>query len=195
MFYAFAASSFLFLSGSTVVRNDVWRDDPSLYQDILKHAPSSSLILSNLATHYIRKGDWKSAKECLKKLAMLNTSDYFYLSTLVLWNMVKGNTEKAISRLMPDKITNGVKQGFSAPDAAWFKGESFHYVADRLIKRNANLYDYLDKNSVRQLVIEHLEGKKNRRLLVWSLLGVEEFLRQFATRGEVLPSLEAINAA
>jgi len=35
---------------------------------------------------------------------------------------------KTLSRYMPESIYSGIKQGFSAPDSAWFKGESMEYV-------------------------------------------------------------------
>jgi asparagine synthase (glutamine-hydrolysing) len=35
---------------------------------------------------------------------------------------------KVMQRYVPEKITSGIKQGFSAPDASWFKGESIDYV-------------------------------------------------------------------
>jgi len=83
---------------------------------------------------------------------------------------------KMMQRYMPKEITNGIKQGFSAPDASWFKGESINFVEDQLIRRNATIYDYLDRKTIQGLVMEHLEGKTNRRLLIWSLLNVEEWL-------------------
>jgi len=84
-----------------------------------------------------------------------------------------------MARHIPREVTNGVKQGFSAPDASWFKGESLDYVRARLFHRQARLYEYLDAAAVQELVTEHLEGKRNRRLLIWSLLNLEEWLRQY----------------
>ena len=81
-------------------------------------------------------------------------------------------------RYIPDEIANAEKQGFSAPDASWFKGESIEFVKRKLIHGNARVYDWLDKKSVQGLVNEHLNGEQNRRLLVWSLLNVEEFINQ-----------------
>ena len=37
------------------------------------------------------------------------------------------------------------KQGFSAPDASWFKGESIDFVRDRLLDDGAPIYDCLDR--------------------------------------------------
>ena len=78
---------------------------------------------------------------------------------------------------VPDTITSAVKQGFSAPDASWFKGESIDFVRQRLLNKSALIYDYLDPCSVEALVQEHIDGVKNRRLLIWSLLNVEEQMR------------------
>lgn len=75
---------------------------------------------------------------------------------------------KVLGRYVPPEVSNGIKQGFSVPDGSWFKGESINYVATRLIKNNAAIYDYLDRTSVQKLVMDHLEGRQNRRLLIWS---------------------------
>jgi asparagine synthase (glutamine-hydrolysing) len=82
-------------------------------------------------------------------------------------------------KYIPETIIDGVKQGFSAPDASWFKGESIDYVRKNLYRKDARLYEYLDRAAVQDLIDEHLEGRKNRRLLIWSLLNFEEWLRHF----------------
>jgi asparagine synthase (glutamine-hydrolysing) len=86
---------------------------------------------------------------------------------------------KVMERYIPSTITERVKQGFSAPDASWFKGESIDYVRRALYDDRACIYDFLDKEAVQRLVNEHLEGKQNRRLLIWSLLNIEEWCRRF----------------
>ena len=85
---------------------------------------------------------------------------------------------KVMERYIPEKITSAEKQGFSAPDASWFKGESIDYVRSIIFKKCARIYEYLDSNSVQELVEEHLNGKINRRLFIWSLLNVESYLEQ-----------------
>jgi len=86
---------------------------------------------------------------------------------------------RLMKRFVPEEIADGVKQGFSGPDASWFRGESIDYVRGRLLASNARIYDYLDRHAVEALLHEHLEGKANRRLLVWSLLYLEEFMTCF----------------
>ena len=53
------------------------------------------------------------------------------------------------------------------------------YVRRTLLAPAARVYDYLDREAVTQLVTEHLEGKRNRRLLIWSLLNFENWLELF----------------
>jgi len=86
---------------------------------------------------------------------------------------------RLMSRYIPDSITQLAKQGFSAPDASWFRGESIDYVRRLLYSPDTRLYEVMDADTVRGLVDEHLEGKINRRLLVWSLIYFENWLRAF----------------
>lgn len=79
-------------------------------------------------------------------------------------------------RYIPDDITKAEKQGFSAPDGSWFKGESIDFVRRELMNDHAAIYRWLDKGAVNMLVDQHLEGEQNRRLLIWSLLSVEEWM-------------------
>lgn len=97
----------------------------------------------------------------------------------------KTNDGKLILRKMMEKhipleVTAREKQGFSAPDASWFKGESIDYVRRKLYQGQPRIYEYLDKSAVQKLVGEHLEGKENRRLLIWSLLNLENWCEQFS---------------
>ena len=77
-----------------------------------------------------------------------------------------------------NSIINAPKQGFSSPDASWFKGESIDFVKKRICNKNARIYDLLDRDSIRRMVEQHLDGELNRRLLIWSLLNVEEWMEQ-----------------
>jgi asparagine synthase (glutamine-hydrolysing) len=79
---------------------------------------------------------------------------------------------------IPDDITKAEKQGFSAPDSSWFKGESIEFVKKELFN-DSRIYDFMDKDEVKRLVNEHLSGQENRRLLIWSLLNTEEWCKQY----------------
>jgi asparagine synthase (glutamine-hydrolysing) len=88
-----------------------------------------------------------------------------------------------MSRYIPKDIAYAGKQGFSAPDASWFKGESIEFVKQMLMNDHARIYNWLDRKIVHNLINEHLTGRKNRRLLVWSLLNVEYWCQKvFGTK-------------
>jgi len=84
-----------------------------------------------------------------------------------------------MSKYIPADIIEAKKQGFSSPDASWFKGESMDFVRKVIFGESNKTYEFFDRESILSLVDEHLTGKQNRRLLIWSLLNFEEFLNQF----------------
>ena len=81
-----------------------------------------------------------------------------------------------MGKYIPDSITKAAKQGFSSPDASWFKGDSIDFVRDRLLDKQAPIYEYLDYQETTGLLQEHLDGQQNRRLLIWSLLNVNQWM-------------------
>lgn len=74
------------------------------------------------------------------------------------------------------RVARGEKKGFSAPDASWFKGDSMGYVREKLMNKNGLIYGYLDRTTIFSELESHLDGKQNKRLLIWSLLNLEVWL-------------------
>ena len=100
--------------------------------------------------------------------------DYFQITKngkLILRNM--------LNNILPKEIVNRNKQGFTGPDATWFKNQSIEFVKNKLLKKNANINSIFDPKTLKYLVNLHLNGEENRRLLIWSFLYLEEFLDQF----------------
>lgn len=86
---------------------------------------------------------------------------------------------EVMRRYIPNEITNAVKKGFSAPDASWFRGDSIEYVKDLLLNPKANVYSYLEYKEIEKILYQHFDGKRNRRLLIWSLINFEWWCRQY----------------
>ena len=84
---------------------------------------------------------------------------------------------EVMAQYVPKSISEGIKQGFSSPDASWFKGESIDYVRNKIINKKSPIYNYLDFDSVSKLVNVHLNGHENRRLLIWSLLNINQYFK------------------
>ena len=85
----------------------------------------------------------------------------------------------AMATTLPKDVSKAEKQGFSSPDASWFKGDSIDFVKRRLLGSGHRYERYLDAKSIQSLVNEHVSGEQNRRLLVWSLLNFEEWLEKY----------------
>jgi asparagine synthase (glutamine-hydrolysing) len=86
---------------------------------------------------------------------------------------------QVMERYVPSNVTDQVKQGFSGPDATWFRGESIDYVRRLIWDDSALMYEFFQPTTVRTLVEEHLSGQENRRLFLWSLLNFEHWCRIF----------------
>jgi len=82
-----------------------------------------------------------------------------------------------MARYIPAEVLKATKQGFSSPDASWFRGDSIEFVKRSLLNGNSAIYSVLDRDAVELLIGEHLRGERNLRLLIWSLLNVEAWMR------------------
>jgi asparagine synthase (glutamine-hydrolysing) len=91
----------------------------------------------------------------------------------------KAVLRRAMNGLIPQCVAERIKQGFSAPDASWFRGESIDYVNQFLRDPHARIYDFLEPAYITRRLDEHTCGKHNHRLFIWSLLSFEWWLRKF----------------
>ncbi len=91
----------------------------------------------------------------------------------------KNVLRKAMTDFIPDKIINRKKQGFSAPDESWYRGENADYVKELLLGDNTVSTKYIDKDYIHKIVVEHIEQHINHRLLIWSFMNFEWWCRIF----------------
>jgi asparagine synthase (glutamine-hydrolysing) len=100
----------------------------------------------------------------------------------------KAVLRRAMARIVPPEVTARTKQGFSAPDASWFRGESIDYITRLLRQPRARIYDFINPAYVAQVLDQHCSGQVNRRLLIWSLLSLEWWLASFFDGRSALPA-------
>jgi asparagine synthase (glutamine-hydrolysing) len=86
---------------------------------------------------------------------------------------------QALSGIVPQEVTQRAKQGFSAPDASWFRGESIAYINQLLRNDKARIYEIFNRQPVEDILDQHCSGQRNRRLAIWSLLSLEHWMRIF----------------
>ncbi|HLG71811.1 MAG TPA: asparagine synthase (glutamine-hydrolyzing) [Chloroflexota bacterium] len=82
-------------------------------------------------------------------------------------------------RILPAGAPSRPKQGFSGPDATWFRGANLSYIRSTLLAPDAAINDFLEPDFVAKRLQEHVLGHVNHRLLIWSLLSFEWWLRLF----------------
>jgi len=96
-----------------------------------------------------------------------------------LYDDGKNVLRKAMESYIPEVIKNRKKQGFSAPDENWYRGENAQYVKETLLGKNVVSSEFISRKYIKQIVIEHIEQKINHRLLIWSLMNFEQWCKQF----------------
>lgn len=96
----------------------------------------------------------------------------------------KNVLRKAMRGIIPDEVISRKKQGFSAPDESWYRGENAAYIKDLLLDNKALLGEYINPIYISKIIHEHLDMKINHRLLIWSLMNFEWWLRTFLSNSK-----------
>jgi len=94
----------------------------------------------------------------------------------------KNVLRKAMSEIIPKVIIDRKKQGFSAPDESWYRGENAKYVKELLLGKDAVMYEYIERKYVHKILHEHIDEHINHRLLIWSFMCFEWWCRLFLKR-------------
>jgi len=86
--------------------------------------------------------------------------------------------KKMLENYLPSKVITHKKQGFAVPLSLWFKDDLRTYIYDNLMNKNALIYEYLNHKTVSQTINNHSFGLRNFSGQIWSLLFLEEWLKQ-----------------
>ena len=87
---------------------------------------------------------------------------------------------QAGKRLIPERILKRPKVGFRVPVNRWFRGEMRDYLTDHLQSTSSMTRGYYDARVLDQVLAEHLSGRQNHEKLLWTLLNLEIWQRQYA---------------
>ena len=102
----------------------------------------------------------------------------------ILGDGSRSNTGKQVLRrvlknYMPEGYTKLTKQGFSGPDATWFRRESLQFIEELLLSKDSRIIDYIQKEFILNIIEQHKSASHNHRLLIWSLMSFEFWIRNF----------------
>jgi asparagine synthase (glutamine-hydrolysing) len=100
-------------------------------------------------------------------------------SILLADGQSKGLFRKAMASVLPEPVVHRKKTGFTPPQATWFRGAHGDFVERTLLSERATDRKVFNVEFVRRAVAEHRSGTKDRRLLLWTMLGFEWWHRIF----------------
>jgi asparagine synthase (glutamine-hydrolysing) len=101
---------------------------------------------------------------------------------------------KAMQNLLPPEIIQNRKQGFSAPDQSWYMQQLVEYIRSIVLSDRSLDRGYLQRAYLERVLEDHVAGRANNRLLIWSLLSFEWWNRIFVD-GESVECRDSENRA
>ena len=98
-----------------------------------------------------------------------------FINSIPIDLKLKGFTTKYIlKKLMADKlpldIVNRKKKGFGVPVARWLRGELRPLLLEVLSRENIEKCGIFNYAYVKQLIDEHLSGRRDNRKLLWTVM-------------------------
>ena len=97
---------------------------------------------------------------------------------------IRGLVQKYILRrrwrtTLPPVILDRPKVGFRVPINEWFRGPMRAFVRDHIAGPDALANRICDRRQIERALTEHESGRQNHEKLIWALLNLELFQRQF----------------
>jgi asparagine synthase (glutamine-hydrolysing) len=97
---------------------------------------------------------------------------------------VHGRTTKrilreAMLRLLPSQILERPKVGFRVPVNEWFRTSMKEYLRDHLLGSESRTCGYYQPQMLRRYFDEHIAGRQNHEKLLWSMLNLEIWHREY----------------
>ncbi|MGH9444198.1 MAG: asparagine synthase (glutamine-hydrolyzing) [Terriglobia bacterium] len=186
-------------------RTSLGNADPlDRFRDYLRHAPAvdriSKLLYldtkTNLAGDILTKVDRMSMATSLEdRVPMLDHLFVEYAASLPAHWKLRGNEGKYILKKLAERL--GVpreaiyrrKQGFALPLVHWIRNELKQELTTLLLEPRTLQRGYLNASGVRQMLDEHMRGRRDYAGSIWRLLVFELWHRNFLGRtpNEILP--------
>jgi asparagine synthase (glutamine-hydrolysing) len=85
----------------------------------------------------------------------------------------------AMQRLLPARILQRPKVGFRVPVNEWFRTSMRDYLLEHLTGADARTRDYYRPEELQRLLREHIDGRQNHEKLLWCLLNLEIWQREY----------------
>jgi asparagine synthase (glutamine-hydrolysing) len=136
-------------------------------------------FLDNNLVDFAQKIPVKHKLGNLEMMKQVNENDFAKKSRYLQFDDGKNVLRKSMEGILPETIVNRKKQGFSAPDESWYRGENAAYVKDLLLGKDIACHEFIQSKFIKKIIHEHCEQRINHRLLLWSLMNFEWWCKLF----------------
>lgn len=107
-----------------------------------------------------------------------------FAATIPSWmklhrGQVKWILKRAMRDRLPNTIVNRKKMGFPTPLAIIFRRDLSEYLRDLLLSDKCLSRAYFVRGGIEHIITEHVERKRDHHKLLWQLVVLEEWHRQF----------------
>lgn len=105
--------------------------------------------------------------------------------------------KEALRGLLPDEVLTRRKQGFTPPDASWYRGAVREFIESLLLSDRALARGLFLPDVLRAILDDHFSGRRNHRFLIWTLMNLEMWHRHFIDPADIgpPPALPALTGA
>jgi asparagine synthase (glutamine-hydrolysing) len=88
---------------------------------------------------------------------------------------------RAARNLLPPKIRKGKKKGFTPPLPFWIRHELREFLGEVFAPERLKATGMLNEKHCRQLLDEHLQGRKDNNRQIWTILGLVCWLEKYGS--------------
>ncbi|MFH1060904.1 MAG: asparagine synthase (glutamine-hydrolyzing) [Pseudomonadota bacterium] len=154
--------------------NSQKRIDQEIYADL-------KLVMADSVLMKVDKMSMSTALEV--RVPFLDHELVEFTGRLPGWFKLKGFTTKHILRmairgLVPDRVVDRGKQGYSLPVKNLLRGQ-LRPLMEELLSKSPLVRDYLEPRQVRLMMDQHLAGSHNHNHVLWALMNAALWHRRF----------------
>jgi asparagine synthase (glutamine-hydrolysing) len=116
-------------------------------------------------------------------------------SAFKMHNGEKKHILKAVlSKYVPREMWDRPKMGFGVPLVHWFRSSLKAWAYDELTGDNPTLHDWLDKSLLKQMLEDHVSGKRDVADLIWACLQLSGWDRRIRAIRSKAEQTSAVNS-
>ncbi|MCU7845554.1 MAG: asparagine synthase (glutamine-hydrolyzing) [Candidatus Thiodiazotropha sp. (ex Monitilora ramsayi)] len=94
-------------------------------------------------------------------------------------NRSKWLLREGMKKLLPVEIIDRKKVGFRVPVSDWFRGPMKDYLCDHLLGSDSMSAGFFKRDALERYLNEHIQHKQNHEKLLWTILNLEIWQREY----------------